>query len=80
MTSPNPPKPPTPPWRRTALRVVRFALLLYLAWGVTLFFLQPKLLYLPALAGRGADEADIAWLEKRDSLVRHCIERDCARD
>lgn len=79
MTSPNPTKPPTPLWRRTTLRVVRVALLLYLAWGVTLFFLQPKLLYLSALAGRGADEAEIAGLEKRDGLVRHWIERDGAR-
>jgi fermentation-respiration switch protein FrsA (DUF1100 family) len=79
MTSPESPKQPARSWRSATVRGVRFLVLLYLAWGVTLFVLQPKLLYLPALAGRGADEAEIAGLEKRDGLVRHWIERDGAR-
>ena len=79
MTSPESPKQPARSWRSATVRGVCFLVLLYLAWGVTLFVLQPKLLYLPALAARGADEAEIAGLEKRDGLVRHWIERDGAR-
>lgn len=59
--------------------MIRFALILYLAWGVTLFFMQPRMLYLPDLAGGGMREDEIGALERRDGLVRHWIERDGAR-
>lgn len=72
-------RPFSRPGPRAALRIGRFLLLLYVAWGLTLFFLQPKLLYLPAVAGAGADAAEIRALEERDGLVRHWLERDGAR-
>lgn len=80
MSGVNQHKPTSRPlWRRTVARVARFVIVLYLAWAVTLFFLQPSMLYMPALAGRGMPEEQIRELEERDGLVRHWIERDGAR-
>ena len=81
MTATAEPTPIAPPsrFRRAALRVGRCALAVYVAWGLALFFLQTKMLYLPDLAGEGLREAEIRMLEERDGLVRHWIERDGAR-
>ena len=74
-------RPILPPSRlRSAIaRVIRLAVVLYLAWGVTLFFMQPRMLYLPDLAGGGMREDEIDALERRDGLVRHWIDRDGVR-
>jgi len=68
-----------PGWRQALVRGFRFVVVLYVCWGVALFFLQSKMLYMPALAGRGLDETEIAALERREGLVRHWLERDGAR-
>jgi hypothetical protein len=47
-------------WRQALARGVRFVVILYVCWGVALFFLQSKMLYMPALAGRGLDDTEIA--------------------
>ena len=77
----DPAEPPSPPsrLRGAVVRVVRSAVILYLAWGVTLFFMQPRMLYLPDLAGGGMREDEIGALEQREGLVRHWIERDGSR-
>jgi hypothetical protein len=66
-------------WRQALARGVRFVVILYVCWGVALFFLQSKMLYMPALAGRGLDDTEIAALERREGLQRHWLERDGER-
>ena len=79
MTDPAGPTSPPSRLRGAVVRVVRSAVILYLAWGVTLFFMQPRMLYLPDLAGGGMREDEIGALEQREGLVRHWIERDGSR-
>lgn len=61
------------------MRVLRFLVLLFVAWGLTLFFMQRRMLYLPSIAGEGLDAAEIRKVEEREGLVRHWLERDGAR-
>ena len=70
---------PKTTWRRTGLRVVRSLALLYVAWCVALYALQPTLLYLPALAGGGLPEWKIRDFVEGGEIERHWIERDGAR-
>ena len=79
MTDPAGPTSPPSRLRGAVVRVVRSAVILYLAWGVTLFFMQPRMLYLPDLAGGGMRDDEIGALEQREGLVRHWIEREGAR-
>jgi len=51
--------PPRGPLMPRAWRLLRGPLLIYGAWVVAVFLLQGRMLYLPALAGRGLSEADI---------------------
>jgi pimeloyl-ACP methyl ester carboxylesterase len=64
---------------RALIRVARFLVLFFVAWGVVLFFMQRRMLYLPHIAGAGLRPAEIAQLEEREGLVRHWLERDRAR-
>ena len=58
-SQPNNTTPPRGPLMPRAWRLLRGPLLIYGAWVVAVFLLQGRMLYLPALAGRGLSEADI---------------------
>lgn len=79
MKPTTPPTSRSPGWRKALVRVARSLALLYVCWGVALFFLQSQMIYMPALAGPGVDEAGFAALERREGVVRSWIERDGAR-